>query len=132
MTISTNRWGGDTSAPGGWETSAASTSDSSSAPATTTTSVPAPAPDRSRARWSRSPNVVDRPTLRGVMVLPADGAAVVLTGTAAQVWQALSRPAAGDELVQRLAPAAGGNSAADEIGAALDRLRVLGAVRETR
>jgi hypothetical protein len=113
MTISTNRWGGDTSTPGDWDASVASTS------------VPAPAP----SRWSRSPNVVDRTTLRGVMVLPADGAAVVLTGTAARVWQALARPAADDELIARLAPA---QATADEVGAALDRLRVMGAVRETR
>jgi hypothetical protein len=130
MTISTNRWGGDTSAPGDWDASAASTS----APASI--SVPAPAAPRSRARWSRSPNVVDRPTLRGVMVLPADGAAVVLTGTAARVWQALTRPAAGDELIERLVPgqtpAGDGGPTADEVGAALDRLQVLGAVRETR
>ena len=120
MTISTNRWGGDASAPG--------ESAASAAPAAST-SAPAPtsAPARPRARWSRSPNVLDRPTLRGVMVLPADGAAVVLTGTAARVWQALARPAGGDELVDRLGPAE-----ADEVGAALDRLQILGAVRETR
>jgi hypothetical protein len=114
MTISTNRWGGDTAAPSEPSPAAASAS-------------------RPRARWSRSPNVLDRPTLRGVMVLPADGAAVVLTGTAARVWQALARPAAGDELVERLAPAPapnGGAPSAAEIGAALDRLQILGAVRE--
>jgi hypothetical protein len=105
MTISTNRWGGDASAPG-----------------------EAVQPRvRERARWSRSPNVLDRPTLRGVMVLPTEGAAVVLTGTAARVWQALARPAGGDELVDRLGPAE-----ADEVGAALNRLQILGAVRETR
>jgi hypothetical protein len=113
MTISTNRWGGDTSAPG--------ESGVSAAPAST------PVPARPRARWTRSPNVVDRPTLQGVMVLPPDGAAVVLTGVTARVWQALTRPAAGDELVGRLGPAE-----ADEVGAALARLQVLGAVRETR
>ena len=116
MTISTNRWGGDSAAP------------SESSPATTPMPAPASAAvSRPRARWSRSPNVLDRPTLRGVMVLPADGAAVVLTGTAAQVWQALTRPAAGAELIERL-----GRAPADEVSAALDRLQVLGAVRETR
>jgi hypothetical protein len=114
MTISTNRWGGDTSAPGEPDARAVS------AP------VPAPGsvPTRPRARWTRSPNVLDRPTLRGVMVLPADGAAVVLTGTAARVWEALARPAAGDELIQRLAPAP-----ADDIGSALSQLHSIGAVR---
>jgi hypothetical protein len=129
MTISTNRWGGDTSAPGDWDPNVAATSAQASTPAPASTTTPDPAAARSRARWSRSPNVVDRRTLRGVMVLPADGAAVVLTGTAARVWQALARPAAGDELIERLVPA---ETSADEVGAALDRLRVMGAVRETR
>lgn len=109
MTISTNRRGGDTAAP------------RESSPGST------PGPARSGARWSRSPNVVDRPTLQGVMVLPADGAAVVLTGTAAQVWQALARPAAGDELTGRLGPVA-----SEDVSAALSRLHAMGAVRETR
>jgi hypothetical protein len=100
MTISTNRRGGETAAP------------SESSP-------------RSGVRWSRSPNVVDRPTLQGVMVLPADGAAVVLTGTAARVWEALTRPAARDELVGRLAPAP-----SDDVSAALSHLHAMGAVRE--
>jgi hypothetical protein len=116
MTISTNRWGGDTSAPGEPDARAVS------APVPAPGSAPAPA--RPRARWSWSPNVLDRPTLRGVMVLPADGAAVVLTGTAARVWQALARPAAGDELMQRLAPAP-----ADDVGSALSQLHAIGAVR---
>jgi hypothetical protein len=117
MTISTNKWGGDGSSLHALGTGDALGSGSGEPTA------------RPRARWSRSPNVLDRMTLRGVMVLPADGAAVVLTGTAARVWQALARPAAGDELIARLAPA---QATADEVGAALDRLRVLGAVRETR
>jgi hypothetical protein len=106
MTISTNRWGGDIAA----------------------SSDPSPeSGPRPRARWSRSPNVLDRPTLRGVMVLPADGAAVVLTGTAARVWQALARPVAHDELTGRL-----GSVAPEDVSAALSQLHAMGAVRETR
>ena len=93
---------------------------------------PAPAPampdgrTRGPGRWTRSPNVVDRPTLLGVMVLPAEGAAVVLTGVAADVWQALARPIPGDQLVGRVsAPPA-------EVAEALRRLRAMGAVREIR
>jgi hypothetical protein len=111
MTISTNEWG-DTSTPG--------------EPAAGPAQVQAPAP---ASRWARSPNVLDRPTLQGVMVLPAEGAAVVLTGTAARVWKALNRPGAGDELVERLAPGRGDRPSESEVAAALGQLQSMGAIR---
>jgi hypothetical protein len=94
--------------------------------------APAPGPGAAEARtrgpgrWTRSPNVVDRATLLGVMVLPAEGAAVVLTGVVAEVWRALARPTPGDQIVERVsAPPA-------EVAEALRRLRAMGAVREMR
>jgi hypothetical protein len=82
-------------------------------------------------RWARSPNVVDRPTLRGVMVLPPEGAAVVLTGVTSHVWQALARPVATDELVGRLSRAVTPEGPSpDEVAAALGQLQAMGAVRE--
>jgi hypothetical protein len=113
MTISTNEWG-DTSTP----------SEPGAGPAQIQAPTPSPA-----SRWARSPNVLDRPTLQGVMVLPAEGAAVVLTGTAARVWQALNRPGAGDELVARLAPGRGDRPSEPEVAAALGQLQAMGAVR---
>jgi hypothetical protein len=85
-------------------------------------------------RWSRSPNVVDRRTLLGVMVLPVDGAAVVLAGLAARVWEALARPMVGDQLADRLAarPESGPEPTSAEIATALRDLQALGAVREIR
>jgi hypothetical protein len=114
MTISTNEWG-DTSTPG--------------EPGAGPAYVQTPAQPSAPARWARSPNVLDRPTLQGVMVLPAEGAAVVLTGTAARVWQALNRPGAGDELVGRLAPGRGDRPSEQEVAAALGQLQAMGAVR---
>lgn len=96
------------------------------------TAAAGPAPDvehqahRAPARWTRSPNVVDRPTLLGVMVLPAEGPAVVLTGVVADVWRALARPTAGGQLVDRVA------ARPTEVADALRRLRAMGAVREMR
>jgi hypothetical protein len=111
MTIqSTNKWGGDTS----------------------------PLQARPQPRWTRSPNVVDRPTRQGVMVLAAEGPAVMLTGVAARVWQALARPARTDELAGWLAQPSGAgagdaaDSTADQLADALRHLQAIGAVRETR
>jgi hypothetical protein len=79
-----------------------------------------------QGRWSRSPNVVFRSTLQGVMVLPPEGTAVVLSGVAAGVWEALTQPAMADQLAQRT------SGAVDDVLEALHELQVMGAVREIR
>lgn len=111
------------------------------APPIPTPGAPAPAPAIRGAgaapdtvglatRWSRSPNVVDRRTLQGVMVLPPEGAAVVLTGVVARVWEALVAPTSGEQLAQRLGGPAPEGPGAAQVAAALRDLRALGAVRE--
>ena len=115
---------------------------------------------RPQPRWARSPNVLDRPTRQGVMVLPPEGAAVLLTGPAARVWEALAQPLDRDQLADRLARLAGGKAGgpglpgvpaggfggsggpaggsggdadvADQVAAVLGDLRAIGAVREIR
>ncbi|HEX8804397.1 MAG TPA: PqqD family peptide modification chaperone, partial [Acidimicrobiales bacterium] len=83
------------------------------------------------ARWSRPPNVVDRRTSQGVMVLPAEGPAVVLDGLAARVWEAVDGPvAAGDVAADLVRHGAAG--AVAEVEAALRDLRAIGALRELR
>lgn len=123
-----NKWGGDATVLAG-----AMEAVETFGAAQVATAAPAPiaptVPSRAPARWTRSPNVVDRPTLLGVMVLPAEGAAVVLTGVAADVWRALARPTPGDQLVERIAAGPAGPA---EVAGALRYLRAMGAVREMR
>jgi len=93
--------------------------------------APAPAaapvgPERPQGRWSRSPNVVHRGTLQGVMVLPPEGPAVVLSGVTAAVWEALAQPAAAEQLAERTA------GDPPEVVEALRELHAMGAAREIR
>jgi Coenzyme PQQ synthesis protein D (PqqD) len=81
-------------------------------------------------RLVRSPNVLWRRTLRGVVLRPVDGNAIMLDGSGWLVWDALASPATLEELSKQLA----GRTASDakiieaDVRPVLDKLARLGAV----
>jgi hypothetical protein len=78
----------------------------------------------------RAPEVLWRRTLRGVLLRPPRGAAVMIDGSGGLVWDALASPTSVEDLVDRLAAATGGDRSviAADVRPLLDRLRGLGAV----
>jgi Coenzyme PQQ synthesis protein D (PqqD) len=81
-------------------------------------------------RLVRSPNVLWRRTLRGVVLRPVGGKAVMLDGSGWLVWDALAAPATLEELSDQLAARTGGEAKiiAADVQPVLDQLVRLKAV----
>lgn len=83
-------------------------------------------------RWARSPDVLSRRCIDGVLLLPIDGEDVVaLSASAAVIWQQLTTlPVTTADIVRALAPryAVSPQSLTSEVDAALVALAEHGAV----
>jgi Coenzyme PQQ synthesis protein D (PqqD) len=85
-------------------------------------------------RLVRSPNVLWRRTLRGVVLRPVSGNAIMLDGSGWLVWDVLARPATLEELSEQLAARAAGEAKniATDVQPVLDQLIRLEAVVPAR
>jgi hypothetical protein len=81
-------------------------------------------------RLVRSPNVLWRRTLRGVVLRPVGANAIMLDGSGWLVWEVLASPATREELSEQLAAQTAGDTKriAAELEPVLDELARLGAV----
>jgi hypothetical protein len=81
-------------------------------------------------RLVRSPHVLWRRTLRGVVLRPVGADTVMLDGSGWLVWNALAFPASLEELSDQLAQRTGGaaKTIAADVKPVLDELARLGAV----
>jgi hypothetical protein len=81
-------------------------------------------------RFVRSPTVLWRRTLRGVVLRPVDGEAIMLDGSGWLVWNALASALTLEELGERLAARTAGDAKtiAADVQPVLDEMTRVGAV----
>lgn len=88
--------------------------------------------DATDGTWGRAPAAVWRRTARGVVVLrPGGDDAVLLDGTAAELWELLEPPISASELAARLATRYGAptDQVLTDVGPTLLELQATGVAR---
>ena len=86
--------------------------------------------DDASDRLVRSPNVLWRRTLRGVLLRPPGGELLLLDGSGWMVWDALASGTSLSQLSERLAAQTGEDAAVigDDVRGVLEKLARMGAV----